>query len=710
MLVGQLVTPTFFSTLRMTPALGRFIGSEDAPGPGGNPVAVISHRLWVTRFGSDSTVIGRGIRINGREFSVIGVAPSGFAGMLRPLMADLWLPITVDPLLLPGSDNLTNLGSRWLAVVGRLRDDATIQQAEAQLTALARRRFEQFPDYWVTVRGEGRRLTAVPEAASRVPPQARGAALGFAAMLMGVVVLVLLVACANIANLMLARAARRRREVAVRLSLGATRWRLIRGLLAESLLLAAAGAGGGVLVARWLAAGILRFQPPLPVPVQLEAPLDWRVIGFLAALAIVAALAFGLFPALQGSRATVVPELKGETPTWRLGRRFAVRRALVVGQLAASLLLLVGAGLFLRSLIRAQAVNPGFLASQVVVATLDPESSGYDDARGAALYHDVLERVRALPGVEAATLASAVPLASCCSRRGTRIEGYTAQEGESTEINWNVVAPGYFETMHVPIRRGRPFDESDRPGAPLGVMVNQAFADRYWPGQDPLGKRVSVTGPEGPFREVVGVTENGKYRSLSEDPLPFLFVPLLQNYRSPMTLHVRAAGDANAVMTLVRAEVRSLDPALPLFNVAALTDALGVAVLPQRVAATLLAAFGILGVALAVLGLYGLTAYGVAQRTREFGIRTAMGAEARGIAALVVREAAVLGAVGLGLGLVLSAIATRFATRFLFGVSPLDPLTFLTVCASLFGATLLASYVPARRATRVDPMEALRYE
>ncbi|HXV87069.1 MAG TPA: ABC transporter permease [Gemmatimonadales bacterium] len=710
MLAGELVTPSYFSTLGTVPALGRLIAEEDAPAAGGNTVAVISHRLWQTRFGGDPGVLGRGVRVNGREFTIVGVAGAGFTGILRPIVIDVWVPITVGPLLFPGSNDLTSMGSRGTMIIGRMRDGVPLPALQEQLSGFARRRFEQFPDQWVTVRGDGRSVTAVPEPASRIPPQVRGAALGFAAMLMAVVVLVLLIACANIANLMLARAARRSREIAVRLSLGASRGRLIRTLLSESLVLAVAGAGMGILVARWVADTILQLRPPVPVPIQLEAPLDWRVIALLVGLAALAAIAFGLLPALQASRPRLVPLLKGELAVGRSGRRLGPRGLLVVGQLAISLLLLIGAGLFVRSLARAQAVNPGFDASNVVVATVDLGSNGYDEARGAVFYRDLLERLRAVPGSRGVTLASAVPLADCCGRRGTRIEGYTAQDGESTEINWNVVAPDYFRTLRVPVRQGRALDERDHTAAPLAAMVNEAFARRYWPGQDPLGKRLSVTGPEGPYREVVGVTQDGKYRSLGEDPLPFLYLPLEQLYRSRVTLHVRATTDPSATLGAVRAAVRELDPNLPLVNPTVLSEALTVAVLPQRIASWLLAAFGGLGMALAVLGLYGLTAYGVAQRTREFGIRAALGAEPGRIAGMVVREGIVLAGLGLAAGVALAVAVTRLATRFLFGVSALDPLTFVTVGLALLGATAVASYLPARRATRVDPVEALRYE
>jgi predicted permease len=710
MLAGDLVTPNYFATLGMEPARGRFFGPEEARAAGAALVVVVSHRLWTLRFGSDPAVIGRAMRINGRQFTVIGVAPAGFTGLLRPIVSDVWLPIAAEPALYPGSDDLTNMGSRWLMVLGRLRRGGSVTAAQEQLSALARRRLEQYPDMWRTVRGDGRLLTAVPEPESRLPPQVHGAALGFAAMLMAVVVLVLLIACANIANLMLVRTARRRREIAVRLSLGASRGRLLRVLFAESVLLAVTGAGAGVLVARELADALLRFRPPAPVPIQLDAPLDWRVMALLVALTVVAAVAFGLLPALRASRPNVVGELKGDASSGRTRSHLGPRGLLVVGQLAVSLLLLVGAGLFVRSLARAQTVNPGFDPTNLLVATIDLGSNGYDQARGEAFYRDVLERVRAIPGVEAASLASAVPLAACCGRRGTVIEGYTAREGESTEINWNVVAPDYFRTMRVHVREGRALDERDRAGAPLVVMVNEAFARRYWPGQAALGKRVGFLGPDGPFSEVVGIVQDGKYRSLGEQPLPFLFVPLMQQYRPEMTLHVRTATNVADMLSAVRMAIRELDAGLPLFTPAMLTEAVAVAVLPQRIAAVLLAAFGGLGVALAVLGLYGLVSYGVAQRTREFGIRAALGAEPRDIATLVLREAVLLAGAGLVVGIALAAAVTRVATRFLFGVSALDPLTFASVVLSLLAATVVASYVPARRATRVDPIEVLRYE
>jgi predicted permease len=370
----------------------------------------------------------------------------------------------------------------------------------------------------------------------------------------------------------------------------------------------------------------------------------------------------------------------------------------------------VGAALFLRSLTRAQAVDPGFDPDNVVLMSFALEAQGYNQARTRAFYDQLLERARALPGVEGATLATSVPLGGSYGRRGTRIEGYTPGPGESTEINWNVVGADYFRVMRVPVMRGRAFTDLDRDGAPPVVVINEAFARRYWPGQDPIGKGISVTGPEGPFRAVVGVVADGKYRSLAEDPLPYMYLPFGQQYRAWMTVHVRSAGDPGPVLARLRQEVRSLDPNVPIVNPTTLKEQVGIAVLPQRLAATLLSAFGVLAVLLAAIGLYGVMAYAVSRRTREFGIRTALGATWHDVVRQVVGEGLVLAATGVIVGLAVAAVVTRFARAFLFDVSPLDPIAFGAVTALLLGVTALASYVPARRATRVDPMVALRYE
>ncbi len=709
MIIGQTVSGDFFPLLGAAPSAGRLLGPGDARVPGAEAVAVLSYGLWQRRFGGDAQIVGRDIRLNGHAFRVVGVAREGFGGLVRGIVADVWIPVTMIPVLDPTSDDLTSLGSRGFLMVARLRPGVTLAKAQARLTALARARFEQFPDWWRTVSGEGRQLTVLPESETRVPPRGRGIAVGAAALLMTAVGLVLLIACANIANLLLARASRRRREIALRISLGASRAQLIRHLLTESLVLAVLGAGAGLLLAQWLtgAAGAVRL-PMLRGPIRLDSGLDARVLGFTGLLVVVTGVAFGLVPAVRASRPDLVAELKGEATAAR-GRWFSLRNTLVVAQVAVSLLLLVGAGLFLRSLGRAEAVDPGFDPANTVLMTFDLESNGFSEAQGRGFYDQLLERARALPGVELATLAQRVPLSDCCDRRGTTIEGYAPRPGESTEINSNLVGADYFRTLRIPLLQGRDFTPQDRVGAPLVAIVNQAFARRYWPGQDPLGKRLSFRGLEGPFAEVVGVVRDGKYRSLGEDPLPFLYVPFAQLYRSPMTLYVRTAGDPRELLPSLRAEVKALALGLPIINPTTLEDAAAVALLPHRLGAVLLGVLGGLAAVLAMLGLYGVLAYSVAQRTREFGIRGALGADRRRLVAQVIGEGMLLSGTGAAVGLVLAAAATRLVRGFLFGVSPLDPAAFGAVAVLLAGVALAAGYVPARRATRVSPMEALRY-
>jgi predicted permease len=711
MITGQLVSGEFFPMLGTRPAAGRLLIPADAGAGGGEAVAVISHGLWLRRFAGDPAIAGRELRLNGRAFRVVGVAPAGFTGLLRAVVTDVWLPVTAGPLLDPGSDELANPGARSFLMAARLRAGVTVPRARQQLAAVARARFEAFPDAWATVTGAGRALTVLPEAEARVPPQARTLSLGASALLLVAMAMVLLIACANIANLLLARASRRRREMAVRVSLGAARHQIVRQLLVESMLLAVLGAAAGLALAGWITGAITTLAlPGVPVTLRLDLGLDGRVLGFTAVVALLTGLAFGLLPALRASRSDVVSALKGDVGGVARSRRLGLRGGLVVTQVAVSLVLLVTAGLFVRSLTRAETVDPGFDESGTALITFDLASSGYAEGQGQAFYNDLLERVRALPGVRSATLAQAVPLATCCNRRGTRIEGYAARPGESTEVNWNIVATDYFRTLRIPFVLGRDFTERDRADAPLVAIVNEAFVRKYWPGRSPLGRRIDLGGRDSHIAEVVGVVRNGMYRSLGEAPLPFLYVPLPQLYRPSMTLHVRTAGDPSAMLPTLRAQIRELAPSLPLIHPTTLREATSLALWPHRLGALLLGALGAIAALLAALGLYGVLAYSVAQRTREFGIRGALGADRRRLVAQVIREGLVLSGTGAAIGLVLAGGATRLVRGFLFGVSPFDPAAFGAVTLLVAAIALLASYLPARRATRVDPMEALRHE
>jgi len=705
MAFAETVSGSYFPTLGVAAARGRTLGEADDV-PGAPQVTAISHGLWVRRFGSDPNIVGRTLQFNARPFTIVGVIPPEFKGALRGLSVDAWIPIASSRELGPSRrDRTQERGSRGLMLIGRLRPGVTVAQAQAAFTVIAAQLYAAYPEQWRTLRNTGRPISVVSERNSRVHPDLAGPIGGFMALLMVVVGLVLLTACANVANLLLARGASRAREIGVRLALGAGRRRLVRQLLTESVILAAAGGLFGVVVAVWLMRVLMSFKPPVPVPVALNLHLDTSVLVFALLLSIATGAVFGLAPALHAARAEIVPVLKDKTPGGRR-QRSRLRSAFVVAQVACSMLLLVGAGLFVRSLQRARAIDLGFDPSNMVVMSLNPSLQGYDEARGRTLYDRVLDGVHAVPGVQAASLAASVPLGLGGSRRGTKIEGYQPQPGEDTETSYNIVGPQYFETMRIPVVRGRSFTAADRQGSTPVVVVNDAFANRYWPGVDPIGKRLSANGPAGPFREVVGVVRTGKYNTLGEEPRPFYYLPLLQEYRGAVTLHVK--GPSRDLIPAVRDAIRAVDAAVPVFDAKTMEDQLLVALLPARLAGTLLGAFGILALLLAAVGIYGVMAYSVAQRTREIGVRMALGAGARDLLRLVVGEGARLTAIGLVIGLAVGIGVTRFIASLLYGITPTDVIAFGSASAILATTALLASYIPARRAIRVDPVLALR--
>ncbi|MDQ2669074.1 MAG: ADOP family duplicated permease, partial [Gemmatimonadota bacterium] len=510
-----------------------------------------------------------------------------------------------------------------------------------------------------------------------------------------------------LANLLLARAARRRREIAVRIALGAGRRRLVRQLLGESLLLAVAGGALGLLLALWGADLIASLQPPIAVPLALDFSPDARVVAFAAGLALVTGLLMGIAPALQASRPDLVTSLRdGGTDTGRS----RLRGAFVVAQVAVSLVLLVAAGLFMRSLQQASTIEPGFTTRNALLATVDLSLAGYPEERGATLFDGLLERVRALPGVDAASYTTHVPLSLNSARRSLSVRGYEPGPGEEMEFGVAMVGPGYFETMGVPLLRGRGITGEDRAGAPGVVVVNEAFARRFWPGEDPIGREVGLAGDQGPWSTVVGIARDGKYGSRSEEPSPFYYIPYAQEPRSAVTLIVRTAGNPRDLVAPVRGAVRETDPALAVAESMTLTESLELSLLPQRAGGLLLSGFGLLGLVLASLGIYGVIAYTVAQRTREVGIRMALGASSVSVVGLVVRYAARLVLIGVVIGLVAAFALARLVRGFLTGLDPSDPLTYGGVVAVLCGVALLAAWLPARRAARVDPMVALRQE
>jgi predicted permease len=527
--------------------------------------------------------------------------------------------------------------------------------------------------------------------------------------LLGAIVgVVLLIACANVANLLLARAAERRREIATRLALGASRRRLISQLVTESVVVSLLGGGFGLLLAHWAKSALLRVLPNLPVPVTLDLHLDLdaRVLLFTFGLALLTGIVFGLVPALQSTRPGLVAAIKDPTdPAWGGGRKLNARNLLVIGQVALSLVALTGAGLFIRSLGEAQEVDPGFETERALVVSVDVGLQGYDQPRGEQFFRDLVERTEALPGVASAAVAQGGPLQPTISR-SLFLEG--GGDRDRTFVQVNVVGTGYFETLGIPVVKGRPFTEADRRDSVPVVIVNETMAEKFWAGEDPLGKRFTFFGFERPV-EVVGVARDVKYNALGEDPMPYAYQPLAQQYSTGMTLVVRTDGAPEPVLEAVRSEIRAMDPQMPQVGAATVSQRLRDALWGPRIGASMLAAFGLLALFLAAIGLYGVMSYSVQRRRREIGIRMALGAERSSVLHLVLRQALGLVAFGLAVGLVLAFLVSRSVASLLF-VSPTDPVAFGATLAVLLSAALLASFLPAQRASGLDPIKVLRHE
>jgi len=709
-LAAELVSANYFDVLEVRPALGRGFRLEEGDPLHPIPVVVLSDGLWRSRFGGDAGVLGRAITISGRPMTVIGVMPPGFQGILRGLRLDVWMPAPMQAVLDPATDPWSR-GNRSFLMTGRLRPGVTAATAQTEMSVLAEGLHREHPEAWTDVRGAGRRLTLLTESRIRIaPPDARGPAVAGSVLLMVVVGLVLLVACANLAGLLLARAAARRKEIAIRLALGATRGRLVRQFVTESALVTFMGGGLGLLLTAWMTRLLQRFQPPTGLPLRLDLPVDSRVIGFALLISLFTGVLLGLVPSLQASRPALVPALKDETAGGHPVRT-RLREAFIVGQVALSFLLLIAAGLFLRSLSRANAIDPGFGARRGAMATVDLSLNGYPRERASVVTAAALQRLRATPGIEAASWTTQVPLAlGGTSRRGMTVRGYTRQLHEDLEFPYASVSDGYFETMQVDIVRGRALDGRDGAGAPGVVVVNETFARRFWPKADPLGQGISVQGPAGPFLTVVGVARDGKYQTMTEDPVPFVYFPLAQEYYPVLTLVARASRDPAAAVRAVRASLLGADPDLPIFSAQTLEEHLALTLMPQRIAAIVLGSFGGVALLLAAMGIYGIVAFSVSQRTREIGVRVALGAARRDVVRLMVRNGMRPVAVGVGIGLVAALAATRLLKSFLTGVSPSDPATFAAVVLAFLGVALWAALLPARRAARIDPLVALRSE
>ena len=711
---GEYVTENYFDVLKVGALKGRTFVKEEGQTP--TPVVVLSEHLWRTRFDSDSTIIGRQISLNGLGFTVVGVAPKNFIGTEVGLNRELWVPLSMQPVLNPpeasrSADPVSNRfqerDSHWLAVFARLKPGVSREQAGTELTTVARHVAET---YRGKVSAETLRSVQLLRMSGGMDPRDQEEALPLAGIVMVVVALVLLIACANIASLLLARAAVRRRETAIRQALGATRPRLVRQWLTESILLGVAGGALGLLLALWANQLLISYLQTTPLA-SLDLGLDWRVLAFTLGVSVTTGIVFGLAPALQASRLDIVMALKSEDAQRAGSRRSRLRAVFVTAQVTLSVVLLVGAGLFIRSLQSANTIDPGFRVERALTVPINLGLLRYKETEGENFYRNLLARVEAQPGVERASLVRFAQLGfSYAQFQVFKEGGHDPQTDEGISTGFNVVGPNYFKTMETPLLRGRDFAETDRKGAPGVVVLNETLAATLWPGEDALGKRVSVSGPEGPFLEVVGVARDGKYRSLGETPHPYIYQPLLQSYDPKMTLVVRTTGEPQSVAAAVREQIRALDANLPVADVKTLRDQLDLSLFPSRVAAWTLGGFGVLALLLAAIGIYGVVSYSVAQRTREIGVRMALGAKEKDVLRLVLGEGLFVIAVGLALGLLLAVAATRVIAGFLYGVGATDPLTFAGVPLLLGFVALVASYIPARRATKVDPLVALRYE
>jgi len=700
------VTGNYFSALGVKPALGRlFLPTEGEEG-GKDSYVVLGYTFWQKRFGGDPDIVGKQALVNGKEATIIGVAQKGFQGTNFALDLDGYVPLNMmaDPLKF-----WRDRTDRELTVMGRMKPGLGMRQAQSSVNLVAERLAEQYPatDKGVTVR-------VIPERLARPQPYATNIVPFLAGLFLALAALVLLLACVNVTNILLVRATLRQREMAIRAALGASRGRLVRQLLTESIVLALFGGAGGLLLGAWASGAIALILPPSKFPIRLDFSLDWRVFAYTLAAALLTGTLVGVWPALRAGRTEVNSVLHGagRSDTAGVGHH-RVRSVLVVTQVAGSLVLLIAGGLFLRSLIRAERASLGFDPDHVLNVTLNPNEVGYDATRTQSFYRDLETRVRALPGVQTASLAFCVPMGNVNDASQVYVEGRTLAPGQQPPmVVYNRVDAPYFDTMRVPLLRGRAFREDDNEKAPLVAIVDESMARQFWPNEDPIGKRFSLESATGPFVQIVGVAGDGKYVFIGWDREPYFFVPLAQRYMPYRTLQIRSSVPPETLTTLVQREIRALDPNMPISDVQTMRQSLsgGNGFFIFRIGAILAAAMGMLGLTLAAVGVYGVVSFAASQRTHEIGIRMALGADRRDILRLVLRQGLSLVVGGALFGVLLAWALTRSMAAVLVGVSPTDLLTFVTATLLLTGIGLWACYSPARRAMRLDPMVALRYE
>lgn len=697
---GHLVSGNYFDVLGIHAAVGRTFALDEDVIPGAKPVVVLSDRLWRRRFNADVAVVDTTTVINGRPFTIIGIAPPGFVGVELGDDAELWMPMAMQSQAMPSMPGLlTDAGAGWLRAVGRLRDGTTADQADVELRSLSKQA-------QLDARPEDERLARVTPIRGGLSPADRGELVPVFALLSIVPALVLLVACFNVANVLMARNVGRRKEFAMRRAIGATRARLVGQLLVEAVVIALLAAALGVLVSYGLTALIVHFGE-VPAEVAAVVRPDAVVLLLTTGLAVLTTLIFALAPALSATRFELLPSLKDEgfTATSGAGRR-RLRGAFVVAQIAVSLTLLITAGLFLQSMSKALDVHPGFETAGAATLSVDPVLQGYTPERRDVFVTQLLSAASGLPGVTAATVTSIVPLSGRLTGTDVVADGSTNRSSTA----FSSIAPRYFAAMGIDLVRGRDFGPADRAGSPPVVIVNETLARRLWPDGEAIGKRLRADDRGEPWREVIGIAKDGKYGELLERPRGAMYLPVAQEPASPLTLVARTSGDAGELMRGLTAAAERLDGDMPLFRGQMLEDMIRQVVDTQRAAASLIGVFGTIALVLAAIGIYGVASHAVSLRTREIGIRMSLGARAADVLRMFVRETFTLAAIGVCLGLALSAAASQLLTGFLYGLSPTDAMTFAGAAAVICAVAVSASYLPARRAARVDPLRALRHD
>ena len=714
---GELVSGNFFEVLGVKPWAGRLFTQNDDMTPGAHPVAVLSYSFWESRFNKDDSLIGKTILINEHPVTVLGVTPPGFYGLSLADNADVRVPLMMTPVFNPRPQPPTRLQTRrnqWLSLMARIKDGVSPAQAQASADVLYRR-IREF---------ESQSLSASASAFDREQFLARRIALvpgaqGFRELqremrtslwlLFAATIVILLILCANLANLMLARTTVRSQEISVRLALGAGRLRLLRQWLTEGLVLSLIGGAVGVFVALWIRAGLMALIPK-DFRANLEDTFSWRLYGFILLTSIVVGVVFSLAPAIKAARQMANPSFRSNSRSFTSGGKLiSLRSGLILAQVSLSLPLLVTAALLVRTLQNLRAFDTGFDKSNVLLASINPSLSGYSPEKSHIFYDELLTRTRSLPGVTAASLASDSPISGGWDRLGLVIEGYTPKEGErtSTDVTW--VSTDYFKALGIPILLGRDFSEQDRVGTPKVTLVNEKMARHFFGTTDVIGKRIGLE--KTPDITIIGVVKDVTYVNLRENLRRHFYLPTRQEERlTNLTLHIKTSGDSQPVGAALRNEVKSLDPHLPLYNVKTLADEINQSLIQERMVTWLTSAFGLVATLLTALGLYGVLTFSVARRTREIGIRVALGAQRHDVMRLIVTQGLLIVMVGIVLGLVASYGLSKVIATLLFGVSPTNAWTLILATVGLFVISFLACYVPARRATKVNPLVALRYE